>query len=263
MGDAMLAKSRHPERAHVQKGAQTGPTGRAQKKGLQTGSMESGMKAVVCVHGWPPEQDFDWIRQAMEVVIVGHTEKRSIGESRPWLQWIVDNYDVLPNRVFFSHGHQSSWHCDHNISDIVQLQAPVTMLSPLTFNGTYPYTGLNRFHEALFNSSWQSWYNDHDIGNRRCCSESFVNAESIRKTDRRVYQELLATMETKSWPWGWVWENTWQSLFETGPTRSTDEVIKALQEMPDEVGLTQNWTRLHQQALSAYQTVLPVNATNS
>jgi len=193
------------------------------------------MKAVVCDSAG--KQNVDWIRQAMEVVVVGHDSPRHIGESRPWLQWIVDNYHSLQSRIFFSHGHQVSWHCNHSIDELTMLRAPVTFLADCTWLGDgfwrgYEMPGLDSIHVALFNRSWQWWFNHHDFWHRKCCAESVVTSASIRKTDRRVYQELLANIDAK-WdePWGWIFERTWQSLFEEGQTGSTEDVVNALQEL--------------------------------
>lgn len=195
-------------------------------------------KAVVCDH--IGSQNVDWIRQAMEVDIVGHGSPRHIGESWPWLKWIFDNYDTLPSRVFFSHGHQVSWHCKHEISDIMALPAaPVTFVSDCTWEGDgfwrgWEMPGLDSLHLALFNRSWQSWWNEHNFWQRKCCSENVATSASIRRIDRRVYQELLATIVAKQEePWGWIFERTWQSLFEAGPTGSSEEVVEALRKLQE------------------------------
>jgi hypothetical protein len=40
-------------------------------------------------------------------------------EAYAYLQYIVDNYDALPEVVIFVHGHRTSWHQDGNIDDIL------------------------------------------------------------------------------------------------------------------------------------------------
>jgi hypothetical protein len=40
-------------------------------------------------------------------------------EAYAYLQYIVDNYDALPEVVIFVHGHRQSWHQDGNIDDIL------------------------------------------------------------------------------------------------------------------------------------------------
>lgn len=205
------------------------------------------IKAVVA--DYDGSQDVSWIRETMEVDIVGKHSSQAIRESRPWLQWIVDNYDKLPARVFFSHGHRHAWHCDHHIQDIAALHAPVTFLSRCTWKGDDLFKTalrqgevalLDGLHLALYNSTWKDWLEHNDFSVRHCCAESVVTAASIRRLDRNEYRELIATIDALPCVrWAWVFERTWQSLFTTGTAFGPQKTVKALQKFQKELGRAQ------------------------
>mmetsp|Transcript_114998 Transcript_114998/g.245601 ORF Transcript_114998/g.245601 Transcript_114998/m.245601 type:complete len:286 (-) Transcript_114998:207-1064(-) len=203
-------------------------------------NLNKDIKAVVC--DFDGSANTDWIESDMDIERVGRGSPPLVGESRPWLQWIVDNYDALPPRVFFSHGHEDSWHCDHAIRKIEALRGPVTVLSPCTWprndlyvrsvwDGELP--ALDGIHLALFNATWSAWLAQHNgFVDRHCCAENVATSDAIRRFDREVYQELIATIDAITGiDWGHVFERTWQSIFEEGPKVPTEDIVKRLQDL--------------------------------
>jgi len=179
--------------------------------------------AVVATAG--REFDFSWITQRIPLQTITTPSPRHISESRPWLQWIVDNYDHLPDYVFFSHGHQVSWHCNHNIDKIVELAKPglhVHMLAmcswqPVSFIAGSPiHEGpLNDYlARALFNMSYETIWGRWHMEKYACCAENIVSSEAIRTHTKDVYLELIKTIDQfDGGDWAWAFERTWFNLW--------------------------------------------------
>lgn len=190
------------------------------------------IEAVVCEgHG---ARDVAWIEGHMPIHRLTDPGSRQLGESRPWLHWLVENYHHLPDYVFFSHGDQNSWHAHHSIDAIMALPAePCTMLSECTwiddtgmFENELPY--LELLYSALFGVPWQRAWAEFDMRHHRCCTESVVSSTAIRSISQEVYEELVHTIDRfPQAPWGWVVERTWQNLF-TRPAREPNDVIREL-----------------------------------
>lgn len=189
------------------------------------------MVAVVATAG--REDNLSWITQRMPLQTITTPSPREIGESRPWLQWIVDNYDHLPDYVFFSHGHQVSWHCSHNIDKIVELAKPGLHVHMLAICSNEPVSNdaqlLQTFiagspiqeaplddylARALFNMSYQTIVGRWHMEKYACCSENIVSSEAIRTHTKDVYLEIIKTIDQfDGGSWGWAFERTWFNLW--------------------------------------------------
>uniref|UniRef100_A0A7S2VL23 Uncharacterized protein n=1 Tax=Zooxanthella nutricula TaxID=1333877 RepID=A0A7S2VL23_9DINO len=161
-------------------------------------------------------KDLAWLRGVRVDRVAG--SPRCISESRPWLQWIVDNYNSLPPRVFFSHGQSNSWHTNVDLDWIKREHVEVTMLSHERWMEVHEDMGeetpfLEAWHRALFGQSWAQWAHAKVL-HRQCCAESVVTREVIRRHPKELYQALIETIDAvPTAPWGFVFEHTVESLW--------------------------------------------------
>lgn len=166
---------------------------------------------------------------------------RSVGEARPWLQWIIHNYNNLGAQYLaFLHGDRHTWHVGDVLSRIRTAKpANVEMIADRTCNWK-PSTGqaasdgaegpgLNVVARALWGKSFVEVWNTFGMAmNYVCCAEMVVNSDAVKKIDKRIFQALLSMMEKDPrQPWGWVMERTWQNLFSRPIVRSVEEIEAA------------------------------------
>lgn len=220
--------------------------------------------AVVNNHN---KKDLSWLRDAgIKVDEVGRCTQpaerahprcgsRQIGESRSWLSWIVEHYDRLPGYVAFLHGEQASWHTPEGGLSVEKLEydtpPAVEMLAgdacvwkpdlPAHIargdeggpaRGTLELPALNALNEALYAKDFATAWADFDMALKsKCCTESLVSKAAIRKLDKQIYVALVAMIDKHpSVPWGWVYERSWQNLFDRPLARPVDQVLARLGE---------------------------------
>lgn len=178
---------------------------------------------VVVVNNFNHAKDLSWI-QGMEVESVGFTGPRIWSESRPWLLWIWENYDELPDIVVFLHGDKTSWHAHVDLKYIKNtVPTNITMLAdrncnwknnlPSTLVGELP--GLNALYRALFKKGFADAFEDfHMAHNYVCCSENIVTRKTLMRFSKDVYRSMIALIDRKpDLPWGWIFERTWQNMW--------------------------------------------------
>jgi len=196
---------------------------------------------IAVVGNFKHQYDLGWLR-GLDVAEVGLTSPRDISESRPWLQWITENYNELPDVAIFIHGHRSSWHRTAVTVDFLQSHVPadVTMLSdPGCVWRESLVEALKRGRElpgldTLYNSIWGANFSEiftqaHMARNYICCAENMVSKEAIRRFSRAVYQQFVLTIdENPTQPWAWIWERTWQNLWQHPLAKSDAEIIAGL-----------------------------------
>jgi len=191
--------------------------------------------------------DISWINDALANIssrfvrvdeLDGGDWPRSVSEAGPWLQWILQNYDNLPDFVAFLHGDQHSWHSDLDVHRILRAKPPnVEMLSTCKWRvfqlwDPEPYKilwGTNVLYTSFFGlthrQAWDKWH----MEGYRCCSENLVAASAIRAVDRVIYQALLdAILHTQEMGWGWIFEYFWQNMF-SQPHLPTAQVLANFQ----------------------------------
>lgn len=170
--------------------------------------------------------------------------RRHLGEALAWLEWIVQHYDGLPSYVAFLHGPEVSWH-----TSVAGVAARVLAATPADIEmladancfwtedtgavsqGSEEGPGLDALYGALWGTTflhaWQQW----KMGSRayRCCAESVVSRDAIRSKPKEIYEELVTLIQrTPDQPWGWVYERTWQNLFQKPLAFPAEEVVKRL-----------------------------------
>lgn len=193
-------------------------------------------KAVVC--NYKNKANTNWLTKTIQTQDVGIESSipRYISESGPWLQWIVDHYNNLPDFVIFLHGDQHSWHSDIDINYISKAQPKkVEMLSKYVWRTPDFYYGHEKFGLDLlyfvifgfkFLDGWKKW---NMAQNYRCCSEMIVSKKAIYKYDIRVYRSLVHLIESSHNPWGWIFERTWQNLFSNDIKKTTEEILTGIE----------------------------------
>lgn len=210
-------------------------------------------KAVVCNF---QHRDLSWLAQArIPTVEVGTCSEagaendslcglRLLGESRPWMKWIIQNYENLGAKYLaFLHGELHSWHSQDVLSRVRMAKpANVEMLSDHTCTwkqetgedlikdkvfppGQTP--GLNIIAQALYGKSFlEVWSSFGMAFNYRCCSEMVVNEDAVKKVDKRIFEALLSMFEKNpGHPWGYIMERYWQNLFSRTIVRPVEEIV--------------------------------------
>jgi hypothetical protein len=180
-------------------------------------------------------EDLRWLEQAAWPVVVCSKRSESARcqhvpnkgkEVSSYLQFIVQNYEALPRRVAFIHGHESAWHQrrpDHLLDSIRRAQ-----LSPCTYvtlNGTWiddrhmrhPYMKhLHCIWDELFRPFLQ-----RDAPTRLlhdCCAQFVVTRECIWRHPRAAYEHWLSFVlesqdQGSSGPLAYVFEYMWPVIF--------------------------------------------------
>lgn len=205
----------------------------------------SGGGRVAVVNNFHNSTDLTWL-QGMKFDIVGLTSPRCIGESRPWLQWILKNYVNLPDTIVFLHGDSSSWHAQNMNLGYITSTVPTNIIMladqncfwkkdlPARIRMELP--GLNALHHALFNKDFATAFEDFNMGlNYRCCAENIVTREAVMRFSPEVYHAMIALIDrTKDWPWGWIFERTWQNMWSQplAPGVANSSIIASLGSTP-------------------------------
>lgn len=199
------------------------------------------------VNNFRHSKDISWINDALANIssslvrvdeVDGEDWPRSVSEAGPWLQWILQNYDNLPDFVAFLHGDQHSWHSDLDVHRILRAKPPnVEMLSTCkwgAFNAWDPepykiFWGRDVLYTSLFGLTFRQAWDKWHMGGYRCCSENLVAASAIRAVDRVIYQAVFdAMLHTKEMGWGWIFEGFWQNMF-SQPHLPTAQVLANFQ----------------------------------
>jgi hypothetical protein len=186
--------------------------------------------------------------------------RRNIGESKPWMQWMVSNYDSLPDYVAFLHGDEKSWHSHLSVpilesahpSDVQMLAddkctwpARARMKSDKHGGGPASTLLYNAFFGISRNQAWDGWHmSGHDTdGNAsnhqeerrgttkyKCCSEMVVNSDRIRNVTKPVLEAVVTLITNHpELNWGYAFESFWQNLFLSDHAiRPREEVLKDL-----------------------------------
>lgn len=198
----------------------------------------AGVTMIAVVNNYEMGKDTKWIQQAMETVDVGvDGPPREVSEASPWMRWISDNYDTLPDYVAFLHGDQNSWHSTLDAKEIAQ-QRPeqVIMLSNdicrrlEEWYGGMEKTLLDMLFPALFGMSITDGYEKFHMSKNKCCTEMVVSSKAIRKADREVYTRLADAMDaSEEQYWGRGMERIWEVIF-AQQLQDTKHITDALDE---------------------------------
>lgn len=185
--------------------------------------------------------DLSWLRLSFTVEEVGFDSSREIGESKPWLHWIVDNYDTLPQLVIFLHGQPSSWHhaqmmdvdylCDIRTENITMLSDKnCVWAESLAKTISTEIWALNVLYQAFWGMSFEEAFSQFHMANTYiCCAENVASKTAIQRYSKEVYMQLVKLIDDHpTLPWGWIYERIWQNLFSSPSQRTYKQINESL-----------------------------------
>mmetsp|Transcript_127228 Transcript_127228/g.206964 ORF Transcript_127228/g.206964 Transcript_127228/m.206964 type:complete len:296 (+) Transcript_127228:70-957(+) len=204
------------------------------------GSMPiSAASRLAVVSNFKGLKNLSWLEDIPRVE-VGFDSPRDFSESRPWIQWILANYDNLPDVVMFLHGDRTSWHHEkpYDLQFLkTTMPSPLLMLSdptcawtsdlPERIPGELP--ALNAIHMALFGKDFRTMFIERQMAmSFVCCTEHMIIRDSLRRYDKSVYTELIELMNRHpNQAWAWIWERSFQNFW-LAPVKSNEEIRMAL-----------------------------------
>ncbi len=125
--------------------------------------------------------------------------KNTGNECSSYLQYILNNYDNLPSKMAFIHGHKDAWHQQHNMSDTLE-KAKDSNLNFGTLNGTVIddeawqkaiCTFKKEFPEF---SSRKEWTDKIDMSGSSvksdCCSQFVVDSDRVKRFPKEAWEAL-------------------------------------------------------------------------
>jgi hypothetical protein len=144
-------------------------------------------------------------------------------EASAFLNFIIHNYDTLPEYVAFIHGHESAWHQKTNILDELKNRRYIGK----------NYYGLNKScsddwkkGNPLFQFIVDNWNEYFSVPLQRnnpptelfheCCAQFVTSREQIRKISKEWYQkwfDLCMKYERGTFDIGMVFEYMWHVIF--------------------------------------------------
>lgn len=156
---------------------------------------------------------------------VHHQPLNKGNEASAYMQYIVDHYDALPDYTLFVHGHETSWHHDGSIVDIIN----GVELSPYKSLNKYPTEKVNPDHPDVkgtlrdFPLAFE-FPPDASTLHYDSCAMFCVSRDIIRRRPREFYERFLKYLWTTSTPNFYnsrVGEYTYRWMFTDGDTCST------------------------------------------
>lgn len=117
-------------------------------------------------------------------------------EATAYLNYIINNYENLPNKIVFIHGHEYAWHQNslyHLISTI--LRSRIEEYGYISLNNTFLSTDTNRDNVIkLLRKYWNEYFYNYlgkmpDKFMHDCCAQFIVQKELILKHPKEAYQK--------------------------------------------------------------------------
>ncbi|KAJ3185933.1 hypothetical protein HDU85_000847 [Gaertneriomyces sp. JEL0708] len=158
-------------------------------------------------------------------------------EASAYLKFILDNWQKLPERMAFIHGHRQSWHSTAPIDELL-LRGNWDAAPFIKIPATYRHTK-NLANSDVGNSEdeegnlrlkifWNRFYAKHlgplpDFVEYTCCAQFIVHNTSVYSRPRAMYQDIYDFLMSDEWPDYWsgrMLEYTWHVLF-TGRARES------------------------------------------
>ncbi|CAG8004034.1 unnamed protein product [Penicillium olsonii] len=178
-----------------------------------------------------------------------HTPKNKGREALPYLQFLIDHYDDLPEVVVFLHAHRdgwpAGWHIDtmdlSNVDsvralqkDFVQLEGFVSLrcqLSPGCPDAIQPFRQppkLENPGEAHYAAAWKSLFPNERVPAEiaaPCCSQFAVSKEQILKRPHSDYKRMYDWVMNNDLPdevTSNIMEYSWHIIFGKNPVFCPD-----------------------------------------
>lgn len=185
------------------------------------------------------KHDVNWLKALLPhelpaVHVAGCPSDESDGcydEAVGYLQFIVRNYDALPKRLLFLHGHETSFHYDLPVPRAVERLVTTPYFSESSFGGVYCQTNAGMATEWYTRSRhvdpsvlWNHVFAGTGIAlpshwSYPCCGTFFVNRTAIHQHSRHVYETILSNLRQRmpeglrKGVCGRVLESAWATLF--------------------------------------------------
>ncbi|KAJ9490452.1 hypothetical protein VN97_g2803 [Penicillium thymicola] len=159
-------------------------------------------------------------------------------ESNAYLQYILDNYDKLPEYMVFLHAHQYSGHVEFweqdNVLTVQRLQLDYLRQvgylnlrcdwNPGCPDEVHPFRQMaGRTTELAFAGAWIRIFNNTDVPEivaTPCCAQFAVTREQVLQRPRSAYEsyhDWLMTTELDDETSGRVFEYIWHVIFGQDP----------------------------------------------
>jgi hypothetical protein len=142
-------------------------------------------------------------------------------EASAYLEWLIANYDNLPDYVVCLHAHRSAWHARSNIDEVlraVKFDSDYRNLNDTRIITQPEHSWACGFVtkeraalEAILGASI-------DVANLRCncCAQFYVSRHAILRHAKSVYEQLrewVRDTELSSYEAGLVLEFLWHFIF--------------------------------------------------
>ena len=120
-------------------------------------------------------------------------------ECSSYLQYIVNNYDNLPDRVAFIHGHNEAWHqkkpMEENLHKASTSNLPFGTLNGTVFRDHEWENAVPTFRENFPEfCSHKEWTDKIDMSSNLvhadCCAQFVVDRETIQRLPREAWSAL-------------------------------------------------------------------------
>lgn len=132
-------------------------------------------------------------------------------ESTSYLKFIIDNYDSLPEHLFFIHGHDKAYHQDFTMTEILK-NFKITNKTFISLNRRDWYVeNMRTQHTTEYNMLLKNWsFNDLPIPDQLSyysCAQFYTNSCNIKKNPLELYKKMFEWLITTNI------NNYWSSRF--------------------------------------------------
>lgn len=117
-------------------------------------------------------------------------------EATAYLNYIINNYENLPNKIAFIHGHEYAWHQSgpYNLISMI-LRAKVDEYGYVSLNNNFlPLSTNKNYIFNLLKKYWKDYFYEYlgELPNEfihDCCAQFIVSKELILKHPKQAYQK--------------------------------------------------------------------------
>mmetsp|Transcript_65162 Transcript_65162/g.113840 ORF Transcript_65162/g.113840 Transcript_65162/m.113840 type:complete len:401 (-) Transcript_65162:7-1209(-) len=175
-------------------------------------------------------------------------------EAKAYLTYIMDNYDRLPDVVFFVHGHRCSWHAKINMDSTIQEMT--RCISHGAFNQSYVslntwlatecYDLSTKDHKNQRVSHVQTYWSSlisTPLPRRfcmDCCAQFAVSRDAIRSHPQAFYKNLLDAVDDGKTSLEYFWRSIFRQDFQT---ENSDEHEEGADKNRDGMNFLKRWAR--------------------
>lgn len=184
-------------------------------------------------------EDLKWLEKSEWPVIVysknpdsvNYRGQKNVGrESTAYLKYIIDNYYNLPDHVAFIHGHESAWHQEKDLFDLIR-RAKIDEYEFISLNFYYMDRGINE-HErgklSLIKDRWDVEFKPFlnidcpTTIKYDCCAQFIVSRRRILNNSLGAYEHWYSLiMDEDDNITAFVFELLWHVIF--GEEETEDE----------------------------------------